>query len=71
MEKILNRMAIAKNGHEIVVTLIPNEKKQNTLTGFINVEVGKKILLQSGQEVEFNLDGNSFYIAPNEMYKLV
>lgn len=64
-------MAIAKNGQEIVVTLIPNEKKQNTLTGFIHVEVGKKVLLQSGKEVEFNLDGNSFYVAPNEMYRLI
>lgn len=71
LEKILNRLAIAINGDEINVKIIPNEKRQNTPTGFMNVEVGKKVLLESGQEVSLNLDGKSFYTALNQMYKLI
>lgn len=71
LEKIVNRIAIAINGDEINVKIIPNEKRQNTTAGFMNVEVGKKILLESGQEISLNLDGKSFYTSFNQMYKLI
>lgn len=71
LEKIVNRIAIAINGDEINVKIIPNEKRQNTTAGFMNVEVGKKILLESGQEISLNLDGKRFYTSFNQMYKLI
>ncbi|MCF8999827.1 transposase [Acinetobacter nectaris] len=71
LEKIVNRIAIAINGDEINVKIIPNEKRQNTSTGFMTVEVGKKVLLESSQEVSLNLDGRSFYTSFNQMYKLM
>ena len=71
LEKIVNRIAIVINGDEINVKIIPNEKRQNTSTGFMNVEVGKKILLESGQEVGLNLDGKSFFTSFNQMYRLI
>lgn len=71
LEKIVNRIAIAINGDEINVKIIPNQKRQNTTAGFMNVEVGKKILLESGQEISLNLDGKSFYTSFNQMYKLI
>lgn len=71
LEKIVNRIAIAINGDEINVKIIPNEKRQNTTAGFMNVEVGKKVLLESGQEISLNLDGKSFYTSFNQMYKLI
>lgn len=70
LEKIVKRIAIAINGDEIHVKIIPSEMRQNTSTGFMNVEVGKKILLESGQEVSLNLDGKSFYTSINQMYRL-
>ncbi|MEG2344291.1 MAG: hypothetical protein RSB52_09050, partial [Acidaminococcaceae bacterium] len=56
--KIINEWHVAKasNGNEICVQIIPLKRQQNTLDGFKWVEVGKKVLLQSGQEVDFNLD---------------
>lgn len=71
LEKIVNRIAVAINGDEINVRIVPNTKRQNTSTGFTDVEVGKKILLESGREVSLNLDGKSFYTALNQMYKLI
>lgn len=71
LEKIVNRIAIAINGDEINVKIIPNQKRQNTTAGFMNVEVGKKVLLESGQEISLNLDGKSFYTSFNQMYKLI
>ncbi|WP_092749987.1 transposase [Acinetobacter boissieri] len=71
LEKIVNRIAIAINGEEIHVKIIPHQKRQNTSTGFMQVEVGKKILLESGQEIDLNLDGKSFYTAFNQMYRLI
>jgi len=70
--KIINEwhIATATNGNEINVQIIPLKRQQSTLNGFKWVEVGKKILLQSGQEIEFNLDGRSFYISPNQLYRL-
>ncbi|ESK53992.1 hypothetical protein [Acinetobacter tjernbergiae] len=70
--KIINEWHIAKasNGNEISVQIIPIKRQQNTMTGFKWVEVGKKVLLQSGQEVDFNLDGNSFYTSVNQLYRL-
>lgn len=71
LKKIVNRIAIAMNGDEINVKIIPHQKRQNTSTGFMQVEVGQKILLESGREIDFNLDGNSFYTAFNQMYRLI
>jgi len=70
--KIINEWCIAKavNGNEISVQIIPLKRQQNTLEGFKWVEVGKKVLLESGQEIDFNLDGNSFYTSVNQLYRL-
>ena len=70
--KIINEWHVAKasNGNEICVQIIPLKRQQNTLDGFKLVEVGKKVLLQSGQEVDFNLDGKSFYTSVNQLYRL-
>ncbi|ENV36183.1 MULTISPECIES: hypothetical protein [Acinetobacter] len=70
--KIINEWRIAKavNGNEISVQIIPLKRQQNTLEGFKWVEVGKKVLLESGQEIDFNLDGNSFYTSVNQLYRL-
>ncbi|AWA48134.1 MULTISPECIES: transposase [Acinetobacter] len=70
--KIINEwhIATATNGNEINVQIIPLKRQQSTLNGFKWVEVGKKILLQSGQEIDFNLDGRSFYTSPNQLYRL-
>ncbi|WP_278395806.1 transposase [Acinetobacter venetianus] len=70
--KIINEWRIAKavNGNEISVQIIPLKRQQNTLEGFKWVEVGKKVLLESGQEIDFNLDGNSFYTSMNQLYRL-
>ena len=70
--KIINEWRVAKavNGNEISVQIIPLKRQQNTLEGFKWVEVGKKVLLESGQEIDFNLDGNSFYTSVNQLYRL-
>ncbi len=72
MLKIINEWRIAKasNGNEICVKIIPLKRQQNTLNGSKWVEVGKKVLLESGQEVDFNLDGKSFYASVNQLYRL-
>ncbi|ENU30116.1 transposase [Acinetobacter sp. NIPH 1852] len=63
-------VATATNGNEISVQIIPLKRQQSTMDGFKWVEVGKKILLQSGQEIEFNQDGKSFYTSVNQLYRL-
>jgi hypothetical protein len=70
--KIINewRVAKASNGNEICVQIIM-KRQQNTLDGFKWVEVGKKIQLESGREVDFNLDGKSFYTDVNQLYRLI
>lgn len=65
-----NLVAKSVNGREILVSLVPSKKMQNTREGFTWVEVGKKVLLQSGIEIELNLDGRSFYTGINEMFRL-
>lgn len=70
MNKIENVIAKSVNGHEILVSLVPSQKKQSTRDGFKWVEVGKKVLLQSGLEIELNLDGRSFYTGLHEMFRL-
>ena len=65
-----NLIAKAVNGHEIIVSLIPSKKMQSTREGFEWVEVGKKVLLQSGIEIDLNLDGRSFYTGVHEMFRL-
>ncbi|WP_166169902.1 hypothetical protein [Acinetobacter sp. SA01] len=70
MNKTENLVAKSVNGHEIVVSLVPVKKMQNTRDGFKWVEVGKKVLLESGIEIDLNLDGRSFYTSVNEMFRL-
>ena len=68
--KINDLIAKSKNGTEIIVSLIPLNKMQNTRQGSKEVEVGKRILLQSGIEVDLNLDGRTFYTSLNQLFKL-
>lgn len=63
-------IATATDGNEISVQIIPLKRRQSTMDGFKWVEVGKKVLLQSGQEIEFNQDGKSFYTSVNQLYRL-
>lgn len=70
MNKIENVIAKSVNGQEIVVSLVPARKMQSTRDGFKWVEVGKKVLLQSGTEIDLNLDGRSFYTGIHEMFRL-
>lgn len=63
-------IATAINGNEINVRIIPLKRKQNSPNGSQWVEVGKKIQLQTGEEIELNQDGKSFYISFNQLYKL-
>jgi len=68
--KINNLIAKSKNGTEIIVSLIPLNKMQNTRQGFKRVEVGKRVLLSSGIQVDLNLDGRTFYTSLNQLFKL-
>jgi hypothetical protein len=68
--KINDLIAKSKNGTEIIVSLIPLNKMQNTRQGFKQIEVGKRVLLESGIEVDLNLDGRTFYTSPNQLFKL-
>ena len=70
MLKVNELIAKSKNGTEIIVSLIPLNKMQNTRQGFKQIEVGKKILLESGIEVDLNLDGRTFYTSLNQLFKL-
>ena len=68
--KINDLIAKSKNGTEILVSLIPLTKIQSTREGFKMVEVGKRVLLSSGIEVDLNLDGRTFYTSINQLFKL-
>ena len=68
--KINKLIAKSKNGTEIIVSLIPLNKMQNTRQGFKEIEVGKRVLLESGIEVDLNLDGRTFYTSLNQLFKL-
>jgi len=68
--KINDLIAKSKNGTEILVSLIPLNKIQSTREGFKTVEVGKRVLLSSGIEVDLNLDGRTFYASINQLFKL-
>ncbi|WP_336929347.1 hypothetical protein [Acinetobacter tandoii] len=70
MLKINDLIAKSINGTEIIVSLIPLNKMQNTRQGFKEIEVGKRVLLESGIEVDLNLDGRTFYASPNQLFKL-
>ena len=63
-------IATAVNGNEINVRIVPHVRKQNSLDGYRWVEVGKKIQLQSGEEIELKQDGKSFYTGFNQLYRL-
>ena len=70
--KKLSEWRIAKSisGNEISVKIIPLKRMQNSIEGHKWVEVDKKIQLECGQEIEFNLDRKSFYISHNQLYRL-
>ena len=70
LNKFENVIAKSVNGREILVSLVPSKKMQSTREGFEWVEVGKKVLLQSGIEIDLNLDGRSFYTGVHEMLRL-
>ncbi|MFW1966231.1 hypothetical protein ACG95P_04010 [Acinetobacter guillouiae] len=70
VKKINDLIAKSKNGTEILVSLIPLNKIQSTREGFKTVEVGKRVLLSSGIEVDLNLDGRTFYASINQLFKL-
>ncbi len=70
MLKVNELIAKSKNGTEIIVSLIPLNKMQNTRQGFKEIEVGKRVLLESGIEVDLNLDGRTFYASLNQLFKL-
>jgi len=61
--KLSNLIAKSKNGTEIIVSLIPLHKIKK-------IEVGKRVLLSSGIEVDLNLDGRTFYTSLNQLFKL-
>ena len=68
--KVNELIAKSKNGTEIIVSLIPLNKMQNTRQGFKTIAVGKKVRLESGVEVDLNLDSRTFYISMNQLFKL-
>lgn len=68
--KVNELIAKSKNGTEIIVSLIPLNKMQNTRQGVKEIEVGKRVLLESGIEVDLNLDGRTFYASLNQLFKL-
>lgn len=70
MLKVNDLIAKSKNGTEIIVSLIPLNKMQNTRQGLKRIEVGKRVLLSSGVEVDLNLDGRTFYTSLNQLFKL-
>ena len=70
MLKINDLIAKSKNGTEIIVSLIPLNKMQNTRQGLKRIEVGKRVLLEFGIEVDLNLDGRTFYTSLNQLFKL-
>ncbi|WP_180074364.1 MULTISPECIES: hypothetical protein [unclassified Acinetobacter] len=70
MLKVNELIAKSKNGAEIIVSLIPLNKMQNTRQGFKEIEVGKRVLLESGIEVDLNLDGRTFYMSLNKLFKI-
>ncbi|HEN9572585.1 hypothetical protein ABTD27_19420, partial [Acinetobacter baumannii] len=67
MLKVNDLIAKSKNGTEIIVSLIPLHKMQNTRQGLKQIEVGKRVLLESGIEVDLNLDGRTFYTSLNQL----
>ena len=69
---ILNVWTIASavNGDEIRVKIVPLKRQQSNRTGMSWVEVGKKIELESGDDRQFNIDGSSFYLNQNQLYRI-
>lgn len=59
------------DGTKINVQLIPLVKKQSTRDGFIDVTVGQQVQLETGEKVELNLDGKSFYLGSNQLYRII
>ena len=46
-------------------------KKQSSRKGFVEVNVGQQVLLATGEKIELNLDGKSFYFGFNRLYKII
>jgi hypothetical protein len=46
------------------------KRQQSNRTGMSWVEVGKKIELESGDDRQFNIDGSSFYLNQNQLYRI-
>ena len=70
--KKLNEWHIASqsNGGQINVKLVPMQRQQNTPNGFVWVDVGQMIELETGETFALNLDGKSFYTGPSQLYRL-
>lgn len=64
-------MAKAVNGDQIRVKVVPFKRKQNTMSGSAWVEVCKQIEVESGDLFQLNLDGKSFYVGLNKLYRLI
>lgn len=63
--------AKAVNGETIRINIIPFHKVQNTMRGQILVEVYKQVEVESGEVFEINLDGRSFFLGFNNLYKIM
>ncbi|MDM1765688.1 MULTISPECIES: transposase [Acinetobacter] len=63
-------IATALNGDKIRVKIVPLQMSQNSREGTILVEVGKEIQLESGENRRFNIDGHSFYLGMNQLYRV-
>lgn len=62
--------AKAVNGDTIRINIIPFEKEQSTVLGKILVEVSKQVQIESGEKFHINLDGRSFFLGTNKLYKI-
>ena len=43
---------------------------KNTRKGLKQIEVGKRVIMEYGIEVDLNLDGRTFYTSLNQLFKL-
>lgn len=62
-------VATAVNGGQINVKLVPLQRQQSTPNGFIMVDVGQMVELETGETFPLNVDGKSFYTGINQLYR--
>ncbi|OTG82621.1 transposase [Acinetobacter sp. ANC 5054] len=62
-------VATAVNGGQINVKLVPLQRQQSTPNGFIMVDVGQMVELETGETFPLNVDGKSFYTGINRLYR--